>query len=159
MRGPAPPPAEMPTLAAISARPTAPLATVIQADVHDAREKAGLGACPSSHCSTGRESGSLRGMSKHFRPWKIDEAQLLPPSVHDYVPAGHLSRLIVALVRESLDLCVITGSYTSGLGQLRPTDDNGAAAQRLCERHLLLAPDRQGGRGTCRLQMPWPKLR
>lgn len=50
-------------------------------------------------------------MSKHFRPWKIDEAHLLPPSVHDYVPAGHLSRLIVALVRESLDLCAITGSY------------------------------------------------
>lgn len=23
-------------------------------------------------------------MSKEFRPWKIDEAQLLPASVHDY---------------------------------------------------------------------------
>jgi hypothetical protein len=23
-------------------------------------------------------------MSKYFRPWKIDEAQLLPPSVQDY---------------------------------------------------------------------------
>jgi transposase len=56
-------------------------------------------------------------MSKHFRPWKIDEAQLLPPSVQDYVPKDHLSRLIVALVRESLDLSAIVGSYTSGLGQ------------------------------------------
>jgi len=56
-------------------------------------------------------------MSKHFRPWKIDEAQLLPPSVQDYVPEGHLSRFIVALVRESLDLCEITASYASGLGQ------------------------------------------
>jgi transposase len=56
-------------------------------------------------------------MSKDFRPWKIDEAQLLPPSVQDYVPAGHLSRLIVALVREELDLCAIVGSYRSGLGQ------------------------------------------
>ena len=56
-------------------------------------------------------------MSKHFRPWKIDEAQLLPPNVQDYVPKEHLSRLIVALVRESLDLSVISGSYTSGLGQ------------------------------------------
>ena len=43
-------------------------------------------------------------MSKDFRPWKIDEAQLLPPSVQDYVAKDHLSRLIVALVRESLDL-------------------------------------------------------
>jgi len=56
-------------------------------------------------------------MSKHFRPWKIDENQLLPPSVQDYVPKDHLSRLIVALVRESLDLSDIAGSYTSGLGQ------------------------------------------
>lgn len=56
-------------------------------------------------------------MSKDFRPWKIDEAQLLPPSVQDYVPKDHLSRLIVALVRESLDLSAISGSYTSALGQ------------------------------------------
>jgi len=56
-------------------------------------------------------------MSKHFRPWKIDEAQLLPPCVEDYVPKDHLSRLIVSLVRESLDLSAIVGSYRSGLGQ------------------------------------------
>jgi transposase len=56
-------------------------------------------------------------MSKHFRPWKIDEVQLLPPSVQDYVAKDHVSRLIVALVRESLELCAISGSYTSGLGQ------------------------------------------
>jgi transposase len=56
-------------------------------------------------------------MSKDFRPWKIDEAQLLPPSVQDYVPERHLSRLIVALVREELDLSALTGSYTSVLGQ------------------------------------------
>lgn len=56
-------------------------------------------------------------MSKEFRPWKIDEAQLLPASVQDYVPRDHLSRLIVALVREELDLSAITGSYRSVLGQ------------------------------------------
>jgi transposase len=56
-------------------------------------------------------------MSKEFRAWKIDEAQLLPPSVQDYVAKDHLSRLIVALVREELDLSAIAGSYTSGLGQ------------------------------------------
>lgn len=56
-------------------------------------------------------------MSKDFRLWKIDEAQLLPPSVQDYVPKDHLSWLIVSLVRESLDLSEITGSYRSGLGQ------------------------------------------
>ena len=56
-------------------------------------------------------------MSKHFRPWKIDETHLLPPSVQDYVAEDHLSRLIVSLVRESLDLSEIAGRYTSGLGQ------------------------------------------
>ena len=56
-------------------------------------------------------------MSKGFRPWRIDEAQLLPPSVQDYVPPDHLSRLIVALVREELDLAAIAGSYRSVLGQ------------------------------------------
>jgi transposase len=56
-------------------------------------------------------------MSKQFRPWKIDEVQLLPPSVQDYVPADHVSRFIVMLVRESLDLGAIGGSYRSELGQ------------------------------------------
>jgi transposase len=56
-------------------------------------------------------------MSKEFRPWKIDEAQLLPPRVQDYVPRDHLSRLIVALVREELDLSAVRGSYRSVLGQ------------------------------------------
>jgi transposase len=56
-------------------------------------------------------------MSKHYRAWKIDETQLLPASVQDYVPEGHLSRFIVALVRESLDLSEIEASYAGNLGQ------------------------------------------
>jgi transposase len=56
-------------------------------------------------------------MSKHFRPWKVDQPQLLPPCVADYVPDNHLSRFIVALVRESLDLSAIANSYVSTLGQ------------------------------------------
>ncbi len=47
----------------------------------------------------------------------IDQTLLLPPNVRDFVPKGHVSRFIVALVRESLDLRQITGSYVSGLGQ------------------------------------------
>jgi hypothetical protein len=37
--------------------------------------------------------------------------------VRDFVPKDHVSRFIVGLVRESLDLKAITGSYGSGLGQ------------------------------------------
>ena len=56
-------------------------------------------------------------MSKYFRPWNIDQTLLLPPNVQDFVPKGHVSRFIVELVRESLDLKEITGSYVSWLGQ------------------------------------------
>jgi len=56
-------------------------------------------------------------MSKDFRPWKIDDVQLLPPSVQDYVPRDHLSRLILSLVRDELNLSAINGSYRSALGQ------------------------------------------
>src|SRR3979409_153258 len=56
-------------------------------------------------------------MSKYFRPWNIDQTLLLPPNVQDFVPKGHVSRFIVELVRESLDLKEITGSYVSRLGQ------------------------------------------
>src|ERR1700758_999821 len=56
-------------------------------------------------------------MSKYFRSWNIDQTLLLPPSVQDFVPKDHVSRFIVELVQESLDLREITGSYVSGLGQ------------------------------------------
>src|SRR6476660_998197 len=55
-------------------------------------------------------------MSKYFHPWNIDQTLLLPPNVQDFVPKGHVSRFIVELVRESLDLQEITGRYVSGLG-------------------------------------------
>ena len=33
-------------------------------------------------------------MSKHFRPWNIDQTLLLPPNVRDFVPKDHVSRFI-----------------------------------------------------------------
>ena len=56
-------------------------------------------------------------MSRHFRPWKIDQAQLLPPAIADCVPGDHLAQFVVALAREHLDLSEIVASYKSGLGQ------------------------------------------
>ena len=56
-------------------------------------------------------------MSKTFRAWSLDQALLLPPSVHDFVPAGHLSRFVVALVTEELDLSAIVASYRGEKGQ------------------------------------------
>src|SRR5260221_4617202 len=56
-------------------------------------------------------------MSKTFRPGKIDEPLLLPPTVQDFVAADHLARFVLSLVREAVDLARITGTYGSERGQ------------------------------------------
>ena len=56
-------------------------------------------------------------MSGHFRAWAIDQTQLLPAAVVDYVPADHPAQFVVALAREHLDLSEIVASYKSGFGQ------------------------------------------
>jgi transposase len=50
-------------------------------------------------------------MSKSFRPWKVDEAWLLPASIHDFVPPGHPAHLVRDIVREELDLSAILSGY------------------------------------------------
>ena len=56
-------------------------------------------------------------MSKTFRPWKIEEPLFLPPTVQDFVGADHVARFVLNLVRESIDLTQITGTYGSERGQ------------------------------------------
>ncbi len=55
-------------------------------------------------------------MSKTFRPWEVDQVWLLPPSVHDFVPAGHPAHLIREIVREELDLGAILATYDEPRG-------------------------------------------
>jgi transposase len=55
-------------------------------------------------------------MSKVFRPWTTDKVWLLPPSVADFVPAGHPAHLIRDLVSEELDLSAIMVAYTEMKG-------------------------------------------
>lgn len=55
-------------------------------------------------------------MTKSFRPWRVDEAWLLPPSVQDFVPAGHPAHLVRDIVREELDLGAILSAYTEVRG-------------------------------------------
>lgn len=55
-------------------------------------------------------------MGKTFRPWDVDQRWLLPPSVHELVPAGHLAHLVRDTVREELDLSAILGSYREPRG-------------------------------------------
>lgn len=56
-------------------------------------------------------------MSKHFRSWRLDEALMFPPSVHDFVPDDHLAPFVRSLVCEELDLSGILKVYNSPFGQ------------------------------------------
>ncbi|MEK7992325.1 MAG: IS1182 family transposase [Planctomycetota bacterium] len=49
-------------------------------------------------------------MSKTYRPFEPDQMFLLPPSVKDWLPTGHLAHFIVEIV-ERLDLSAITKAY------------------------------------------------
>jgi transposase len=55
-------------------------------------------------------------MSKTYRPWNVDQAMLLPPSVQELVPAGHLAHFVRDLVRDSLDLSAILDDYREERG-------------------------------------------
>jgi transposase len=55
-------------------------------------------------------------MTKSFRPWKVDEAWLLPPSVQEFVPEGHPAHLVRDIVVEELDLSAILAAYTEPRG-------------------------------------------
>jgi transposase len=55
-------------------------------------------------------------MSKTFRPWDIEQRWLLPPSVQDLVPAGHVAHFVRDTVREDLDLGAILSVYSEERG-------------------------------------------
>ena len=43
-------------------------------------------------------------MAKVFRSWDVDQGWLLPPSLHEFVPPGHMAHVVRDTVREALDL-------------------------------------------------------
>ncbi|HEX9053692.1 MAG TPA: IS1182 family transposase [Gemmatimonadales bacterium] len=55
-------------------------------------------------------------MSKTFRPWDVDQQWLLPPSLHEFVPAGHVAHFVRDTVREQLDLTAIMETYSEERG-------------------------------------------
>ena len=55
-------------------------------------------------------------MSKTFRPWEVNQRLLLPPSVKELVPEGHLAHFVRDTVREDLDLGGILGCYEEERG-------------------------------------------
>ena len=55
-------------------------------------------------------------MAKTFREWDVNQAWLLPPSVHDLVHSGHLAHFVRNTVRDSLDLSAILDVYQEERG-------------------------------------------
>ena len=54
-------------------------------------------------------------MAKTFRPYEPDQLLLLPPSLADWVPEGHLARVVSDVV-DSLDLSAIEETYSEERG-------------------------------------------
>jgi len=57
-------------------------------------------------------------MGKSFLPDQVNQTLLFPPSLHDWLPEGHLARFLVDVV-SALDLRAIYSSYEEkdGRGQ------------------------------------------
>src|SRR3979411_2780967 len=55
-------------------------------------------------------------MSKTFRPWDVDQVWLLPLSIQDLVPSGHMAHFVRDTVRTGLDLSLIMDVYDEERG-------------------------------------------
>ncbi|MEX2659183.1 MAG: IS1182 family transposase [Acidimicrobiales bacterium] len=55
-------------------------------------------------------------VDKTFRPYDPHQVFLLPPSIDDWLPEGHLARFVSELVDEVIDLEPFLASYTEGRG-------------------------------------------
>ena len=56
-------------------------------------------------------------MAKTFRAWEIDQVEMFPPTVRDFVPEGHVAHLVRDIVREELDLSAVEAGYGEERGQ------------------------------------------
>ena len=55
---------------------------------------------------------------REFRPYNMDQEYLLPPSVRNWLPEGHLA-LFVSDVVEAADLSGVIASYAGSVGDRR----------------------------------------
>ena len=77
-----------------------------------------------------------------FRPIDRDTDCLLPPSVQEWLPEGHLARYVVDVV-EGLDLSALERAYAGkGSAAYHPAMLLSLLNLRLCHGHLLQPQDR-----------------
>lgn len=55
-------------------------------------------------------------MAKTFRPWDVEQRWLLPPSVNELVPEGHLAHFVRETFRDELDLSAVMCEYEEERG-------------------------------------------
>ena len=55
-------------------------------------------------------------MAKVFRSWGVDQGWLLPPSLHGFMPPGHMAHFVRNTAREALDLSAVLDTYTEERG-------------------------------------------
>ncbi len=66
---------------------------------------------------SGRETAvGVGAVAKKFRSYDQHQSFLLPPSLDDWLPAGHTARFVSEVVDDMLDLSVIYASYTNATG-------------------------------------------
>lgn len=58
-------------------------------------------------------------VAKTFRPYDPQQILLLPPSLDEWLPEGHLARFVSELVEEALDLSAIRAAYVEERGYPR----------------------------------------
>jgi len=63
-----------------------------------------------------RETPQPAGRDKTFRPYDQHQSFLLPPSLDDWLPAGHSARFLSETVDSALDLSLIYDAYTNATG-------------------------------------------
>jgi transposase len=66
--------------------------------------------------SRAREASAPAGRDKTFRPYDQHQTFLLPPSLDDWLPAGHSARFISETVECALDLSLVYDSYAVATG-------------------------------------------
>lgn len=62
----------------------------------------------------------LKGMSKTFRPYDVQQQLLFPPSLQDWLPEDHLARFVSDVVEDALDLSGIYAVYDEADPRGRP---------------------------------------
>jgi hypothetical protein len=89
-------------------------------------------------------------MTKTFRPWDVDQDWLLPQSMHEFVPPGHVAHFIRDTVSEALDLSNILAAYSDerGYPPYHPTMMVALLLYAYSQGGLLLSANRARLRGA-----------